>query len=229
MSAVRFVADRRELRHGWRVLLHRLRWRDRRFFPLFDLHAALCIEGLQALIQLLSNIGEPNGRVRDIEAIEKRADGIVDEVRAAVRHSMFPPYPRATIVSLINRLDDVLDLTEDAAESIHLYHVTAVTPEALRLAELALDSGIAMQQAVGLLADGDRTRELLVLCSRVDEIEAQADHVMRAAMSKLFRDEADTRQLIKLKAVYESLEGLTDCTKDVASELEAMVLGQIGA
>jgi hypothetical protein len=142
---------------------------------------------------------------------------------------MFPPYPRATIVSLINRLDDVLDLTEDAAESIHLYHVTAVTPEALRLAELALDSGIAMQQAVGLLADGDRTRELLVLCSRVDEIEAQADHVMRAAMSKLFRDEADTRQLIKLKAVYESLEGLTDCTKDVASELEAMVLGQIGA
>ena len=47
--------------------------------------------------------------------------------------------------------------------------------------------------------------------------------------SKLFRDEPDVRQLIKLRAVYEVLEELTDVCKDVAAELEAIVLGHLGS
>ena len=39
---------------------------------------------------------------------------------------------------------------------------------------------------------------------------------MRAAMSKLFRDEPDVRQVIKLKAIYELLETVTDRCEDVA-------------
>jgi uncharacterized protein Yka (UPF0111/DUF47 family) len=47
---------------------------------------------------------------------------------------------------------------------------------------------------------------------------------MRAAMSKLFRDESDVRQVIKLKAIYELLESLTDKCEDVANILEGVVL-----
>jgi len=166
--------------------------------------------------------------VREIEALEKRADAIVGEVHAAVRRSLFPPHPRASIVDLINRLDDVLDLTEDAAQTIHLYHITALTPEAMRLAQMALDAVSRIKQAVALLAQPDEGLEVLAICGQIDDIEAQADHVMRAAMSKLFRDEPDARELIKLRAVYEVLEELTDVCKDVAAELEAIVLGHLG-
>jgi uncharacterized protein Yka (UPF0111/DUF47 family) len=41
------------------------------------------------------------------------------------------------------------------------------------------------------------------VCEEIDRLESDADHVMRAAMSKLFRDEPDVRTLIKLKAIYE--------------------------
>jgi len=165
---------------------------------------------------------------REIEALEKRGDAIVHEVHAAVRRSLFPPHPRSAIVDLINHMDDILDLAEDAAETLHLYHVTAITPEALRLAGLALESVRQIQQAVAMLADPARNRELLVLCSRVDELESEADHVLRAAMSKLFREEPDVRELIKLRAVYEVLEELTDVCKDVSAELESIVLGRLG-
>ena len=47
---------------------------------------------------------------------------------------------------------------------------------------------------------------------------------MRSAMSKLFRDEPDTRELIKLKAVYELLESVTDRCEDVANVIEGIVL-----
>jgi uncharacterized protein Yka (UPF0111/DUF47 family) len=47
---------------------------------------------------------------------------------------------------------------------------------------------------------------------------------MRAAISDLFRNEQDTRQLIKLKAVYEAIESATDKCQDVANTIESVVL-----
>jgi uncharacterized protein Yka (UPF0111/DUF47 family) len=65
---------------------------------------------------------------------------------------------------------------------------------------------------------------ILKICVEIDQLESDADRVMRSAMSKLFRDEADVRQLIKLKAIYELLEAVSDKCKNVASEIEGVVL-----
>lgn len=219
-----FVADSRDRRPAWRTLARRLRPIDRTFFPLFDLQAQLAVDGLEALVQLLADVPDPEGRVRAIEAIEKRADGVVDDVRAALRRSLFPPFSRVALHDLANRLDDVIDLTEDAAQCLHLYHVTAVTPEAQRLAELALAAMRKLREGIAQLSRLEQPRAVLELCAQVDDLEAQADHVLRAAMSRLFRDEPEARQIVKMKAVYEVLESLTDTCKDVANEIEAIVL-----
>ena len=47
---------------------------------------------------------------------------------------------------------------------------------------------------------------------------------MRSAMSRLFREETDVRELIKLKAIYELLESITDRCEDVANLIEGIVL-----
>jgi uncharacterized protein Yka (UPF0111/DUF47 family) len=47
---------------------------------------------------------------------------------------------------------------------------------------------------------------------------------MRAAMSKLFREEPDVRNLIKLKAIYEILEMVTDRCDDVANIIEGIIV-----
>ncbi|HTT12810.1 MAG TPA: DUF47 family protein [Burkholderiaceae bacterium] len=211
-----------------RTVARRLRWRlwprDRHFPVLFDRHAALCVDGLRALVALLADVNDPDGRVRDVEAIEKGADRVVDEVRQRLGRSWFPPFSRTIVYDLINRLDDILDVTEDAAQSLHLYHVTRLTPEAVRLAELAVWSAEKLQSAVAQLAQIESPRSILALCAEVDLLESQADHVMRAAMARLFREENDARQLVKIKAIYELLESLTDRCKDAANAIAAIVL-----
>jgi uncharacterized protein Yka (UPF0111/DUF47 family) len=220
----RFVQEPGERRRPLAAALRRLIRRDRRFYPLFNQQAELCVEGMKALADLLADVRDPRGRVRDIEAIEKRADGVVAETLALVRRAWLPPFPGAAIHALINRLDDILDLAEDVAQSLHLYHVTTTTPEARRLAELAVQSAQVLQQAVaGLDGSGD-SRAVLSLCEQVDALEAQADHVYRAAMAKVFREEPDTRQLVKLKAIYELLEELTDKCKNAAAEVQSLAL-----
>ncbi len=223
-SLINAMADTRDRRGLWRTLRLRMWPRNPRFFVLFNAHAQLCVQGLGSLVKLLSNVADPDGRVREIEAIEKRGDGIVADVHALLRSALFAPFSRVVLHGLINRLDDILDITEDAAQSVHLYHVTRVTPEATRLAELAVESMVKLQSAVTLLSTLKDPRAIRIACAEVDALEAQADHVMRAAMSKLFREETDARQIIKLKAVYELLESLTDVCKDVAAQIESIVL-----
>jgi uncharacterized protein Yka (UPF0111/DUF47 family) len=65
---------------------------------------------------------------------------------------------------------------------------------------------------------------ILKICQEIDRLESEADKVMRTAISQLFRTEQDVRQLIKLKAVYESLEAATDKCQDVANVIESVVL-----
>ena len=75
-----------------------------------------------------------------------------------------------------------------------------------------------------MLHSMDNAQAILSTCRDIDQLESDADRVMRGAMSKLFRDEPDVRQIIKLKAVYELLETITDRCEDVANILEGIVL-----
>jgi predicted phosphate transport protein (TIGR00153 family) len=219
-----FAPERNEPRSVWRLLRRWLWPRDARFYPLFDQQAQFAIDSLRALVQLLADPRDHAGKLRDIESLEKRADATMAQIRELLERSLFPPFARGTILDLANRIDDILDLAEDVAESVHLYHATTMTSEAQRLAQLSVDAAVVLQRALGYLPRLGRPREVLALCQEVDDLEAQADHVMRAAMSRLFRDETDARQLVKFKAIYEQLEALTDECKSVATALEAIVL-----
>ena len=76
---------------------------------------------------------------------------------------------------------------------------------------------VAFEELVPEMASGE-VRTLLA------KFGLKADHVMRAAMSKLFRDEPDVRNLIKMKAIYEILETVTDRCEDVANIIEGIIV-----
>jgi uncharacterized protein Yka (UPF0111/DUF47 family) len=75
-----------------------------------------------------------------------------------------------------------------------------------------------------MLHNMDNAQKMVAICEEIDRLESDADHVMRAAMSKLFRDEPDVRNLIKMKAIYEILETVTDRCEDVANIIEGIIV-----
>src|SRR5690606_3140305 len=127
----------------------------------------------------------------------------------------------------INGMDDVADLIQDSAEAMSLYDIRSMTDEIHRLADLSLKCCERLRDAVKMLshiADAGTAEAALKTCEEIDRLESDADRVLRAAMSKLFREEADVRELIKLKAVYELMETITDKCEDVANTIEGIVL-----
>ena len=195
-----------------------------KFFELFNQHADLCVKGAREMVALMTNFDDLENRVHAIEGIEKQADKVTHSTLEMLHKTFITPLDRDDIHQLITRMDDILDLLEDAAQTISLYDIKAITPEAKRVAELCLACTEKVKSGVSLLHNMDNSREILAICEEIDRLESDADHVMRAAMSKLFRDEPDVRNLIKLKAIYEILETVTDRCEDVANILEGIIV-----
>jgi uncharacterized protein len=208
--------------------LSRLMPRERRFFDLFDQHAALIVAASAVLCELLEGFireeHEREGRIARILELEHAADRVTRETVSLLHRTFVTPLDREDIHQLISRMDDVLDLIQDTAESFQLYDVRHLTPEACELARLVHECCLRMQRAVHLLSNMAESAQILQLCNEIDGLESSADRVMRTALSKLFREEGDVRQLIKLDTVYQLLETATDRCEDVANIIEGVVL-----
>lgn len=205
-------------------MFSRLMPKGARFFDLFNAHAELAKECSRELVALLSNLNERDALVAAIENCEKRADKVTHDTVELLHRSFITPLDRDQIHKLIITMDDILDLMEDVAQSLHLYDIRSVTPEARQLAEIGVQCCDRLGMVVGMMHDLSDSEGIMKICAEIDQLESDADRVMRSAMARLFRDEADTRQLIKMKAVYEMLEEITDRCEDVADLIEGIVL-----
>ncbi len=212
------------------MLFGKLLPHDGNFFEMFDQHADCVLQAAVALSEMVANYDKAELREkanRKIDDAEHAADRITHEVNRTLHKTFITPIDREQIHSLINTMDDVADLIQDCAETMTLYGVARMNEEIVRLTDLCVKCCQRMRHAVSLLADiakASTAEAALKTCEEIDQLESDADRVMRSAMSKLFRDEPDVREEIKLKAEYELLETITDKCEDVANLIEGIVL-----
>jgi predicted phosphate transport protein (TIGR00153 family) len=212
------------------MLFRKLLPREGNFFELFNEHGNRIAEGAAAFLLMMQNYGDANLRQHyagEVGNAERRADKVTAEVNRLLHKTFITPIDRELIHSLINAMDDVLDLVQDASETMSLYDVHEMTEEVLRLGELSVKCCERVRDGVALLPRLSQTNVVeaaIKTCEEIDKLESDADRVMRSAMSKLFREEADVRELIKLKTIYEQLESITDRCEDVANLIEGVVL-----
>ncbi len=204
--------------------------REGNFFEMFNQHADRIVEAARAFENLVANYNDVHLREqynRDVDNAERAADRVTHDVNRLIHKTFITPIDREQIHKLINTMDDVADLIQDSAETMALYDVRHMTEEIVRLTALSVKCCDRLKDAVkhlGKIADPAVAEAVLKTCEEIDRLESDADRVMRSAMSKLFREEPDVREVIKLKAIYELLETITDKCEDVANVIEGIVL-----
>ena len=212
------------------MLFGKLLPREGNFFELFNQHGNYIVEGARAFILLIENYADPLLREKygnEVGHAERQADRVTAEVNRLLHKTFITPIDREQIHGLINAMDDILDLLQDATETMQLYDVRSMTEDILRLGEISAKCCERVQHAVSLLpriSQSEAAESAIKTCEEIDQLESDADRVMRSAMSKLFREENDVRELIKLKTIYEQLESISDRCEDVANLIEGVVL-----
>lgn len=212
------------------MLFAKLLPREGNFFEMFNQHAQRIVEAAHAFSKLVANYGDLALREKynaEVDSAERAADRVTHDVNKGIHKTFITPIDREQIHCLINTMDDIADLIQDSAETMALYDIHHMTEDIVRLTDVSIKCCERVRDAVSLLpkiADPTTAEAALKTCEEIDQLESDADRVMRGAMSRLFREEPDVREVIKLKAIYELLETITDKCEDVANVIEGIVL-----
>ncbi|MFM2206973.1 MAG: hypothetical protein RL213_948 [Bacteroidota bacterium] len=202
--------------------------KDRKFIPLLEQASANLVEVSKVLYEMLTT-SDRNKRtelIRRIENLEHKGDEITHTIFNELASTFITPFDREDIQYLAAGLDDILDYIHGSAKRMELYKVDPVHPAMVKLAELIMQCATELNQAVGSLRSMrniPRIRESLV---KVNSIENHADDLFDNAVARLFEDEKDAVEIIKLKEVLSALETATDKCEDVANAIETIIVKQ---
>ncbi len=193
------------------------------FFDLLDKHVLLTY---QAAIKFQESLSEEinMSNLRQIKTLEHEADLIAKQTAEILHKTFITPIDRDQIYNLVSKIDDVIDSIDATADCLIIYKITKATEQLVYMAQVLTWTITEMQKAVNGLRNLKKSESIIIACTAVNKYEHEADEALQSALSKLFQEEPDARQLIIWKEIYESLESATDRCSDVADTIEGILL-----
>jgi uncharacterized protein len=208
-------------------IFSRLLPRTESFTGLFCEQAKAIMEASRELKNMIEGVGPIETQVAAIRSIEAQADAVARKVFIAANRVFNAPIDREDILQLAHRLDDVVDLIEDAVRGIQRYEVHEFPDEMRRMADAVVRSAEVIQQVMPLLDDiTPQYKTIIALCEKIGQIEGEADDCLDAGLihlrTRLRAGQLDTIGYIDRKELFELLEEVVDKCDDVANALQAI-------
>lgn len=200
--------------------------KDRTFIPLLEKSSSNLVDVSKVLYEMMttSDRNKRNELIRQIEHLEHKGDEITHTIFNELATTFITPFDREDIQYLAAGLDDIIDYVHGSAKRIELYKIDPIHPAMVKIAELILQCANELNYAVGSLRsmrNMSRIRESLV---KVNSIENHADDLFDNAVARLFEDEKNAVEIIKIKEVLSALETATDKCEDVANAIETIIV-----
>ncbi len=195
--------------------------RDNRFFDLFVEDANNVVAAARVLEQFMRNYGERERLASQLRDAEHAGDQMSHNIGQQLEQTFVTPFDREDIHALISRLDDVVDLIEEVADTFILYGIEAPTPLAVQQSEIIV---LQCEQVAEALANLRTFRGLERYWIEIHRLENEGDRIVRRGIAELFTNGDDAVNVIKWKDVYSLLEEAIDACEDVANVIERIVV-----
>jgi predicted phosphate transport protein (TIGR00153 family) len=199
--------------------------KDKKFFPLFEQASSnliLIAETLHEAVNLPTN--ERNTLFQKIDELEELGEEITRQTNIELSKNFITPFDREDIYALITAIDNVADNIHGAASRMKLYQVDKITKSIRKLTEINLEACQNIDIAVRELRNLKKIKNITDACAKISKLENKSDTVYDRAVSDLFENEQDAKNIIKYKEVLSVLESAADKCKSVASVLESIAV-----
>ena len=122
-------------------------------------------------------------------------------------------------------MGDILDSIETVSSLLKLYDPKRGIEEAQEIALALIQSVRAVDEIIGLLRTFKKqSTRIFELAEKVKQLENDTDQLYQKALSRLFQEENETKELIKWKDILEQLEVATNRCEEVAEIIDGIVL-----
>ena len=202
--------------------------REVQFFDLLEQQSQTVVRGAKLLQECLESKGSLDDLYlasKRIHDVEHEGDNLVHRLMERLNKSFITPLDREDIYELTGRLDDVLDYIDAVAKRLVTFKIATVTPHAIELGRIIVRGAEETAVGVAMLRDLSNSEAIIRQCAKINQLENDADQVMRDALNDLFNGGAkDPLEVIKWKDLYEHLEVATDKCEDVANIIESVLV-----
>ena len=195
--------------------------REERFFTDLSAMADTIAEGAAVFEAILATDPPALQRTGEVQALEHRCDELTHDIVERLNRTFVTPIDREDIHALADSLDDVMDAIDSAADSLSLYKIDRVRPEARQQAALIRRAVEQLRLALSSLERRDGARAAVIEAKR---LEHEGDAVHRSAISRLFGEETDAITILKWKEIFDFLEDAIDRCDKVAVVIEGVVV-----
>ena len=200
--------------------------KDTSFFQMFSEMSDNLVTGARTLVDLFASYRDVEKTIDTVQQIERHGDELTHNVLTKLNQTFITPFDREDIHQLASSLDDVLDFINASGARLVMYRITDPPPAAGELSKIILLQSQELQKAVSLLQK-QKNGDVLTHCVEINRLENEADQVSQRGITKLFDNEKDPINLIKIKELLEFLERATDKAEDAANVLETVVLKKL--
>lgn len=200
--------------------------KDNTFYPLLEEDVENLLQISELLCQLMKSRESSSwmSLIADIKELERAGDDITNRIYDHLDKSFITPFDREDIQDLATSIDDVADHINRACSRIMLYKPKRFMAELADLAEIILASVQLLDQGIKELKNMDSNAMLTDICIKISKLENNADDTYHKAISRLFEEETDPIELIKIKDILKSLERATDEAKSVSNVFKTIVI-----
>jgi len=172
-------------------------------------------EMVSLLVEFGNNFNNFESYSKRANEIEHRADQKTHAAIDWLNKTFITPIDREDIYLLLHKLDDIVDLTENAIHNIDIYGVTQKTNTIEEFISVIDQTSSYLSQLVDSLHEIKYTPQFKKTILKIHELEDKADVIFARALNALFKNEKDPILLIKYKDIYEDLENIMDKYKRV--------------
>lgn len=200
----------------------RLLPREEKFYHLFIKQVEIISEASRVWLDgLRAGNSRLAGAATEINVLEHRGDEVIHETFTRLNQTFITPIDPEDIHNISSALDNVLDGLEDTAHRVVSYKIDPIPATMITLSEIVAACAKQLHSAFSAL---ERGGPILEHCIEINRLENEADLIGRSAVADLFNKEKDPITLIKLKEIYEFIEGTIDSCEDVADVLQNVVV-----
>ena len=204
--------------------------REDRFFDLYNRHAAILVQGAEALRAVLNGGPGAGDAARRVFALEEQADAVSREILALARRTFITPFDRSDIKDLINTLDDTIDQMQKTAKAVLMFEVETLEPEMGQMGDCIIQAARLTVEAVGLLGSlRENATRLNAITEEIIHLEEGADTLNAQGIKQLYRRHRNGNAMDYLVGleIYDHLEKVMDRFEDVANRIGGILIEQV--
>ncbi len=200
-----------------------IRSNENEIISLLELQGEVLIKSVNTLVELMNDYSKLHESSTKIEDLEHEGDKITHDAYTLIDKTFVTPLDKEDISALAGEIDQVIDYADRFVGTLILFDIKERTVYMTELAKMLLSSSQEIYFLVKKLRGFKNSDELIEHCHNISQYEHEADVIFRTAIAELFKTN-DAIHIIKMKEVYEILEGAHDRCADVADIFEDIAL-----